>query len=119
MIPSGLSGASVANGFPARLHVYRICLAPEPFDREYAEFALFLEAALDNELASVEVRLNLSGGRAVTAKLIPAGQMDLDQCQVRVLSALRSIPLAIIFLFWAFLKPSTAGSRWSALGGVF
>ncbi|GMI92533.1 DICER-LIKE 4, dicer-like 4 [Hibiscus trionum] len=55
------------------LHSYYIKFIPDPEDRSYKEFALFVKSPLPKEAERMELDLHLARHRSVMTKLVPSG----------------------------------------------
>lgn len=65
------------------LHAYIVDFNPVPPDREYTQFALFLESSLPNEAERMNVELHLAHGRIVKTELLPSRSLEFDPSQLR------------------------------------
>nr|AJA90756.1 Dicer-like 3 [Cycas revoluta] len=74
------------------LHVYKLVFTPQcNEEREYANFALLIEAVLDDDVASAEVDLFLTAGRIICSKFLQSGEMRLDSSQLKDAKAFQEI----------------------------
>ncbi|KAJ7535983.1 hypothetical protein O6H91_12G052400 [Diphasiastrum complanatum] len=72
------------SGCGIRLQAYKISFSFQPDqDEDYADFALLLNCALDQDVTDIEVQLHLTMGRMSTAKISAFGTIDLDANQLR------------------------------------
>lgn len=64
------------------LNYYFVSFRPEPLDRTYKEFGLFVKMPLPAEAEALELELHLARGRTVTTKLIHLGIVAFDRNEV-------------------------------------
>ena len=64
------------------LYSYYVEFTPDPADRIYKEFGLFLNASLPLEAEKMELELHLSRGRSVMTKLVPSGVTQFHRNEV-------------------------------------
>lgn len=64
------------------LHTYYIEFCPDPADRTYKEFGLFVKARLPAEAETMEIDLHLARGRSVKTKLVPSAVVAFDKDEV-------------------------------------
>jgi endoribonuclease Dicer len=65
-----------------RLNSYYIKFSPDPEDRVYKKFGLFVKAPLPLEAERMELDLHLARGRSVMTKLVPSGIAEFDKNEV-------------------------------------
>ncbi|XP_057844127.2 endoribonuclease Dicer homolog 3a isoform X2 [Cryptomeria japonica] len=81
--PEALSGYWGENHNGVKLQVYKIVFTSQGDDKgAYSNFALLLEAVLDNDVANAEIDLHLTAGRVVRSRFIPCGTLYLDSVQI-------------------------------------
>jgi hypothetical protein len=69
------------------LQIYKLVfLAQDNDERAYADFALLIEATLDDDVANAEIDLHLTAGRVVKARFAPSGKLCLNSIQVCAIS---------------------------------
>ncbi|XP_030546666.1 dicer-like protein 4 [Rhodamnia argentea] len=64
------------------LHTYCIEFRPDPADRTYKEFGLFVKARLPAEAETMEIDLHLARGRSVKTKLVPSAVVAFDKDEI-------------------------------------
>ncbi|XP_030456382.2 dicer-like protein 4 isoform X1 [Syzygium oleosum] len=64
------------------LHTYYIEFCPDPADRTYKEFGLFVKARLPAEAEIMEIDLHLARGRSVKTKLVPSAVVAFDKDEI-------------------------------------
>ena len=64
------------------LNSYNIEFIPDPQDRIYKSFGLFVKAPLPAEAEKMELDLHLARGRSVVTKLVPSGVAEFDKDEV-------------------------------------
>lgn len=71
------------------LYAYYIKFIPNPEDRIYKEFALFVKSPLPKEAERMELDLHLSHRRSVMTKLIPSGVAEFKREEVTMFCSVR------------------------------
>ncbi|CAI9097482.1 OLC1v1033915C1 [Oldenlandia corymbosa var. corymbosa] len=61
------------------LRVYHFKFCPNPVDRVYKNFALFVKASLPEEAEKMKLDLHLDRGRSVSTELVPSGVVDFEK----------------------------------------
>nr|AJA90780.1 Dicer-like 3 [Pinus canariensis] len=65
------------------LQIYKLVfMAQDNDEKAYADFALFIEGTLDDDVANAEIDLHLTAGRVVKARFAPSGKMYLNSIQI-------------------------------------
>ncbi|KAF8031365.1 hypothetical protein BT93_D0530 [Corymbia citriodora subsp. variegata] len=64
------------------LHAYHIKFCPDPADRTYKEFGLFVKARLPAEAETMEIDLHLARGRSVKTQLVPSAVVEFDKDKI-------------------------------------
>ncbi|KAE8682671.1 Dicer-like protein 4 [Hibiscus syriacus] len=64
------------------LHTYYIKFIPDPEDRSYKEFALFVKSPLPKEAERMELDLHLARRRSVMTKLVPSGVAEFKREEI-------------------------------------
>lgn len=65
------------------LNSYFIRFKPEPHDRLYKEFGLFVKSPLPCEAEQMKVDLHLAHGRSVLTDLVPSGVSEFNKQEVQ------------------------------------
>ncbi|KAG6546729.1 hypothetical protein Mapa_011918 [Marchantia paleacea] len=84
LIPKALRGQWGDLSSKVRLFAYDFHILAEPQDREYADYALFLEVDLDEDTKATITELHLTKGRVAKVQLVPSGQVEFDVEQLKV-----------------------------------
>lgn len=87
-VPAALKEPWNRSENPVQLSSYYIQFIPNPRDRVYKEFGLFVKSPLPEEAEKLELELHLARGRSVMTKLVPAGATTFTYNEVMVLSKL-------------------------------
>lgn len=64
------------------LHSYYIEFCPDPVDRTYKEFGLFVKECLPAEAGTMEIDLHLARGRSVKTKLVPSADVTFEKDEI-------------------------------------
>lgn len=64
------------------LHSYYIRFVPDPADRVYRKFGLFMKSPLPIEAETMDLELHLAYQRSVGVKMFPAGVTEFDNDEV-------------------------------------
>lgn len=83
LVPDGFRGGWADASAQVSLFAFSLHIVAEPKDREYAEFALFLEAELDDHVKNSVTELYLTKGRRVKIRLVSHGRVEFDVDHVR------------------------------------
>ncbi|XP_062157664.1 dicer-like protein 4 isoform X2 [Alnus glutinosa] len=78
------------------LNSYYIEFSPDPEDRIYKKFGLFVKAPLPGEAERMELDLHLSGRRSVMTKLVPTGIAEFDKNEIMLAQNFQEMYLKII-----------------------
>ncbi|XP_057839229.2 endoribonuclease Dicer homolog 3b isoform X2 [Cryptomeria japonica] len=74
------------------LQVYKLVFSSDFNNEEtYTNFALLIEAVLDDDVATAEIDLHLTAGRVVKSKLVRSGEVKMDQGQLKDAKAFQEI----------------------------
>lgn len=74
------------------LQTYKLVfMAQDNDERTYADFALFIEARLDDDVANAEIDLHLTAGRVVKARFARSGKLHLNSIQMKDAKAFQEI----------------------------
>ncbi|BBN17070.1 endoribonuclease Dicer [Marchantia polymorpha subsp. ruderalis] len=84
LIPKALRGQWGDLSSKVRLFAYDFHILAEPQDREYADYALFLEFDLDEDTKATVTELHLTKGRVAKVQLVPTGQVEFDVKELKV-----------------------------------
>lgn len=87
LIPKALRGQWGDLSSKVRLFAYDFHILAEPQDREYADYALFLEFDLDEDTKATVTELHLTKGRVAKVQLVPTGQVEFDVKEVKLFKA--------------------------------
>lgn len=68
------------------LNSYFVKCTPNPADRLYKTFGLFVKASLPNEAVSMALDLFLARGRSVKMELVKSGEMKFENDEVHTAS---------------------------------
>ncbi|KAI4379355.1 hypothetical protein MLD38_005667 [Melastoma candidum] len=82
LVPSVLKEAWSHSDEVVHLNYYFISFCPDPVDRTYKEFGLFVKTPLPSEAEVLELELHLAHGRTVTTKLIHLGVVGFDKNEI-------------------------------------
>lgn len=85
LVPSAIKGSW--NNVEDHVHLssYYIEFSPDPADRIYRPFGLFVKMPLPVEAEKMELDLHLARGRSVKTKLIPSGVTGFDKDEVAII----------------------------------
>lgn len=95
LIPTALRGPLTELENPVSLCTYYFKFCPNPMDRLYKEFALFVKMPLPKEAEKMKLDLHLDRGRSVLTELVPCGVVKFITDEVNYL---------ISFFFFFHLK---------------
>ncbi|TXG60793.1 hypothetical protein EZV62_012156 [Acer yangbiense] len=82
LVPATLRDLWKESESPICLNSYYIHFIPDPPDRIYKEFCLFVKSPLPGEAEKMELDLHLARGRSVMTKLAPSGVMEFTKHEV-------------------------------------
>lgn len=82
LVPAALKEPWTNLENPVCLNSYYIEFCPDPKDRIYKKFGLFVKAPLPLEAERMELDLHLARGRSVMTKLVPSGVAEFNQIEV-------------------------------------
>ena len=82
LVPALLKEPWNSSEIPACLQSYYIEFTPNPADRIYKRFGLFIKENLPAEAVKMELELHLARGRSVTTKLVPSGVTEFYEDEV-------------------------------------
>lgn len=85
LVPAVLRESWTKSQYPVRLNSYFIQFNPDPEDRLYREFGLFVKSPLPREAEHLELDLHLARGRSVMTKLVPSGVVEFTKDEVTVI----------------------------------
>lgn len=86
LVPAALRVPWSDTEIPVQLNFYFVKFIPEPDDRIYRPFGLFVQVPLPKEAETMNVDLHLAHGRIVMARLVPSGTIKFDKDEVNELS---------------------------------
>ncbi|KAH9296951.1 hypothetical protein KI387_028633, partial [Taxus chinensis] len=110
-VPFALKGGWNGHTKPVTLSAYLLKFNPIPPDREYTQFALFLESSLPREAATMKIELHLARGRIVNTELIPSSSLEFDPIQLRDALKFQEVYLRIMLDRPDFLEDYVALGR--------
>lgn len=84
LVPATLKVPWTKVGNVCRFSCYYIKFYPNPADRTYRKFGLFVKEPLPDEAGNLSLDLCLARGRMVKTKLIPSGGFKFDKVEVRL-----------------------------------
>ncbi|KAL8152481.1 hypothetical protein V2J09_010241 [Rumex salicifolius] len=96
IVPAILTESWLGLDKPVCLNSYFISFTPEPLDRKYKEFCLFLKAPLPREAERMELNLHLSHGRSVMTQLVPSGVKQFNEEEILLAQKFQEMFLKII-----------------------
>ncbi|GLJ43003.1 hypothetical protein SUGI_0892520 [Cryptomeria japonica] len=96
LVPVALKGGLNECTKPVCLNAYLLKFNPIPPDREYTQFALFIESTLPMQAATMKIELHLAHGRIVNTELIPCRSLEFDPIQLAEALKFQEIYLRII-----------------------
>ncbi|EPS69439.1 hypothetical protein M569_05327, partial [Genlisea aurea] len=82
---------------------YCIKLCPDPADRIYRSFGLFLKEPLPEEACRMKLDLCLDQGRSVRAEIVPSGVVKFDKDEIAAAEVFQKISLGVILNRNAFI----------------
>ncbi|KAK2646723.1 hypothetical protein Ddye_021918 [Dipteronia dyeriana] len=82
LVPATLRDSWTESESPICLNSYYIHFLPDPPDRIYKEFGLFVKSRLPGEAEKMELDLHLARGRSVMTKLVPSGVIEFTKDKV-------------------------------------
>nr|AUH15440.1 dicer-like 4 protein [Dimocarpus longan] len=82
LVPAALRDSWKGSESPVCLYSYYIHFIPNPPDRIYKEFSLFIKSPLPEEAEKMELDLHLARGRTVMTKLVPSGVIKFSKDEI-------------------------------------
>ena len=82
LVPAVLKKPWNSSEVPLYLSSYYMEFTPDPADRSYKKFGLFVKENLPVEAEKMELELRLARGRMVMTKLVPAGVTEFYEDEV-------------------------------------
>ncbi|XP_077222093.1 endoribonuclease Dicer homolog 4-like [Tasmannia lanceolata] len=82
LIPAALRVPWICTESPIRLYFYDKRFIPDPDDRLYRDFGLFVKNPLPKEAETMNVDLHLAHGRIVMTQLIPSAIIEFDADEI-------------------------------------
>lgn len=86
LIPTALKERWTGLDNPVFLSSYYFKFCPNPADRLYRKFGLFVKAPLPLEVEKMRLDLHLDRGRSVLTELIPSGVSSFAKDEVKLSS---------------------------------
>lgn len=99
LVPATLKYPRNRGDIPVYLNSYYIKFSPEPNDRTYKSFGLFVKEPLPAEAQKMEIDLHLARGRSVMTKFVPSGVAEFDKDEVKN-CFLNGIQTFIFFIYY-------------------
>ena len=96
LVPAVLKEPWNSTEIPACLHSYYIEFTPNPADRIYKRFGLFIKENLPAEAVKMELELHLARGRSVMTKLVPSGVTEFYEDEIILAEKFQEMFLKII-----------------------
>ncbi|XP_024022600.1 dicer-like protein 4 isoform X1 [Morus notabilis] len=96
LVPALLKEPWKSSDVPVYLNSYYIEFMPNPVDRVYKKFGLFLKANLPVEAEKMELELHLARGRSVMTKLIPSGVAEFYEDEITLAEKFQEMFLKVI-----------------------
>ncbi|KAF4352221.1 hypothetical protein F8388_003618, partial [Cannabis sativa] len=96
LVPAVLKESWHSTETPFCLHSYYIEFTPNPADRIYKKFGLFVKASLPVEAETMELELQLARGRTVMTKLIPSGVTEFYEDEIILAEKFQEMFLKVI-----------------------
>ncbi|KAE8653040.1 hypothetical protein Csa_019548 [Cucumis sativus] len=95
IFPAALKESWTGSGYLV-LYCYHIKCTPDPRDRNYKEFGLFVKAPLPQEAERMGLELHLARGRSVMVNLIPSGVVELLEEEITQAESFQEMFLKVI-----------------------
>nr|XP_024928613.2 dicer-like protein 4 [Ziziphus jujuba var. spinosa] len=96
LVPATLKYPRNRGDIPVYLNSYYIKFSPEPNDRTYKSFGLFVKEPLPAEAQKMEIDLHLARGRSVMAKFVPSGVAEFDNDEIMLAQNFQEMFLKVI-----------------------
>lgn len=84
LFPTALSESWSYSQDAVVLYSYYIDFRPNPADRTYKTFGLFIKSSLPLEAEKLELDLHLAHGRSVITRLVPTGLVTFGKDEVSI-----------------------------------
>lgn len=78
------------------LSSYYIKFIPDPKDRSYKEFGLFVKSPLPKEAERMELDLHLARRRSVITKLVPSGVVEFKREEVTIFCTIEFVLIILL-----------------------
>ncbi|KAL6973925.1 endoribonuclease Dicer [Sarracenia purpurea var. burkii] len=111
LVPAALQEQWTDLEDPIYLNSYFVKFRPDPADRLYKNFGLFVKAPLPREAERMKVDLNLARGRLVMTELVPLGVAKFAKDEILQAQSFQEMSLKVI------LDRSEFNSEFVSLGG--
>ncbi|KAJ4709652.1 Dicer-like protein [Melia azedarach] len=82
LVPAILRESWTKSENPVHLNSYFLQFNPDPEDRVYKDFSLFVKSPLPGEAEKLELDLHLARGRSVMTKLVPSGIAEFTKYEI-------------------------------------
>ncbi|KAH9654546.1 Dicer-like protein 4 [Citrus sinensis] len=96
LVPAVLRQSWTKSQYPVRLNFYFMQFIPDPADRIYREFGLFVKSLLPGEAEHLKVDLHLARGRSVMTKLVPSGVAEFTKDEIMQAQQFQEMFLKVI-----------------------
>lgn len=96
LVPAVLRESWTKSQFPVRLNSYFMQFIPDPEDRIYREFGLFVKSPLPREAEHLGPDLHLARGRSVMTKLVPSGVAEFTKVEIMQAEQFQEMFLKVI-----------------------
>nr|GMD28858.1 dicer-like protein 4 [Ipomoea batatas] len=84
LVPDAFKESWSETESPVCLHSYYIKFSPNPVDRDYKKFGLFVKAALPRDAESMRLDIHLARGRSIMTVLFPHGVVKFDANEIKL-----------------------------------
>ncbi|KAG6676656.1 hypothetical protein I3842_15G163400 [Carya illinoinensis] len=108
LVPAALKEPWTNLENPVCLNSYYIEFCPDPKDRIYKKFGLFVKAPLPLEAERMELDLHLARGRSVMTKLVPSGVAEFNQIEITLAKNFQEMYLKVILDRSEFIPESVS-----------
>ncbi|KAL2502529.1 Dicer-like protein 4 [Forsythia ovata] len=96
LVPAALRESWTEMGNTTCLSSYYIKICPNPVDRVYKKFGIFVKVPLPEEAGKMKLDLCLARGRSVTTELIPSGVARFDKDEIALAEKFQQMFLKVI-----------------------
>ncbi|CAI9783088.1 unnamed protein product [Fraxinus pennsylvanica] len=96
LVPAALRDPWIEMENSTRLSSYIIKFCPNPVDRDYKSFGIFMKVPLPEEARKMKLDLSLARGRSVKTELIPSGVASFDKEEIALAEKFQRMFLKVI-----------------------